>query len=145
MFGWGVRDGETSPALLQQDLDNNGYHYFVLNAGVPSYNLRQSLDRWQLDVAPTYKCSVIVLNAANDVSLIDYYGSHWSPDLTWASERFGVRAAQTSATVFLLDGRRDAWVNCSKLTPREPKMPSPRSPRTSSAGSNRRWLRVLAW
>jgi lysophospholipase L1-like esterase len=100
MFGWGVRDDETFPALLQQDLDDNGYHYFVLNAGVPSYNLRQSLDRWRLDVAPTYRCSVIVLNAANDVSLIDYYGSHWSPDLTWASERFGVKAAQTSAAVF---------------------------------------------
>jgi len=100
MFGWGVRDDETFPAFLQQDLNDNGYRYFVLNAGVPSYNLRQSLDRWRLDIAPTYKCRVIVLNAANDVSLIDYYSPHWSPDLTWASQRFGIRVAQTSATIF---------------------------------------------
>ena len=102
-FGFGVRGSETFPAHLQEDLDQNGYRYFVLNAGVPSYNLRQSLDRWRFDVKPTYKCAVIVLNAANDVSLIDYYGSQWSPDLTWASARFGIKAAQASATVFFAE------------------------------------------
>ncbi len=117
-FGVGVRGSETFPARLQEDLDHNGYRYFVLNAGVPSYNLRQSLDRWRFDVEPTYKCIIIVLNAANDVSLIDYYGSKWSPDLTWASARFGIKAAQISATVFFA---QQAARRVDELRERQPK------------------------
>src|SRR5690348_8159662 len=44
-FGAGVGDDSTFSVRLQEKLDRQGYRYFVLNAGVPSYNLRQSLDR----------------------------------------------------------------------------------------------------
>ena len=101
-FGAGVRDNETFPVHLQSMLDQRGYRYRVLNAGVPSYNLRQSIDRWDIDVRRDYKCAVIVLNAANDVSLIDYYKDRWNLDITWASERFGIADRGRSSIAFYI-------------------------------------------
>ena len=99
-YGAGVKDDETFPHHLQALLDKSGYRARVLNAGVPSYNLRQSLDRWRFDVLPRWTCTVIILNAANDVSLLDYFGEQWSPDLTWAELRFGARASRWSSIAY---------------------------------------------
>jgi lysophospholipase L1-like esterase len=99
-FGAGVNDDETFPVHLQRALNERGFAYRVLNAGVPSYNLRQSLDRWRIDVRPRYDCKVIILNAANDVSLIAYYKNAWTPDLTWADIRFGIRGVYLSSIVY---------------------------------------------
>ena len=98
-FGIGVADDQTFPAHLQQILDQRGFRYRVLNAGVPSYNLRQSVDRWEFDVRPRYSCAAIVLNAANDVSLIDHYREKWTPDVTWADVRFGIDGPERSAVL----------------------------------------------
>lgn len=95
-YGAGVEDNETLPVHLERLLQRDGLTVSVLNGGVPSYNLRQSLDRWRLDIAPRWKCSLIILNAANDVSLYDYYGESWTPDYTWANHRFGISAPSWS-------------------------------------------------
>ena len=90
-FGVGVDNQETFPWHLERVLANLGLHYRVLNGGVPSYNLRQSMDRWRFDIRGHYECVAIILTAANDVSLMEYFGRSWSIDSTWAEKRFGVR------------------------------------------------------
>jgi len=88
-FGAGVSDDETYPALLERVLVSAGRDIRVLNAGVPSYNLRQSLDRLNRDVLPIYANVVAVtVQAANDVSLASYFREQWTPDVTWAHIRF---------------------------------------------------------
>lgn len=68
-FGQGVRDHETYPALLG-----------ALNAGVSSYNIRQSLARYEIDVLGRgYSPNVVTIQAANDVSLYMELGSTWTP------------------------------------------------------------------
>jgi len=59
----------------------------VLNAGVPSYNLRQSFDRLRLDVMRYYKKPAwVTVQAANDISLFIRYGERYTPDITWAAD-----------------------------------------------------------
>jgi hypothetical protein len=102
-FGAGVADHQTFPAHLQRILDESGYQYRVLNGGVPSYNLRQAIDRWDVDIRPRYGCALLILNAANDVSLIAYYKERWTPELTWASARFEISGAGRSSILFYLN------------------------------------------
>lgn len=90
-FGAGVRDDETYPAYLAQLLSSKGFAVSVLNAAVPSYNLRQSFDRLPMDVTAHYslpRIALVAVNAANDISLLTYYGANWNPDLTWADVRW---------------------------------------------------------
>ena len=90
-FGAGVRDKETYAFYLAEKLRTNGWAVDVINAGIPSYNLRQSLDRLRKDVFALYPPEQIVLvtiEAANDISLLTYYGPEWNPDLTWAQVRW---------------------------------------------------------
>lgn len=70
-FGQGVRDTQTYPALLG-----------ALNAGVSSYNIRQSLDRYEIDVlGQGYKAPrAVTIHAANDVSLFLELGPRWTPE-----------------------------------------------------------------
>ena len=62
----------------------------VINAGVPSYNLRQSYDRLVLDVLNQveYPTIVATFQAANDVFLLTQYRDSWTPEVTWADIRF---------------------------------------------------------
>ena len=74
-FGCGVADAKTYPHYLS-----------ALNAGVPSYNMRQCLDRFRLDVlehVPLEKIKAVTLQSANDVSLLTQWGGMWDPDVTW--------------------------------------------------------------
>ena len=88
-FGIGVRDTETFPFHLERALADLGVGAQVLNGGVPSYNLRQSLDRWRFDIAPNWGCAVVVLTAVNDVSLIHSFGTKHTPETTWVTRRVG--------------------------------------------------------
>lgn len=87
-FGAGVRDEETYPHYLDGRLRAEGCDSRVLNAGVPSYNLRQSLDRLEIDVLSRYTPSVVLLHASNDATLLAQFGDEWSPDVTWADLRW---------------------------------------------------------
>lgn len=87
-FGYGVNNNESYPYLLDQLFQSSGKYVRVVNAGVPSYTLRQSFDRLWKDVLPHYACTVVVVQAANDFSLLTNYRDDWTPDLTWASMRF---------------------------------------------------------
>ncbi len=87
-FGAGVSNDETYPFYLQAVFKKKGFNRNVLNAGVPSYNLRQSLDRFHFDVWPYYKPYLVTLEAANDISLLTQYREKWNPNLTWASIRW---------------------------------------------------------
>ena len=88
-FGYGVKDDETHPFIMSHLLKGMGYKLNVLNAGVPSYNMRQSFDRLIYDVEPNYKSAnkIIIVQAANDVSLLTQYRENWTPDVTWADIR----------------------------------------------------------
>lgn len=88
-FGAEVRDRETYPAMLAALSAEFGID--VVNAGVPSYNLRQSFDRLRMDVLRYYDWSqiaVVTLQAANDISLLTQYREDWTPDVTWADVRW---------------------------------------------------------
>lgn len=88
-FGSGVADNETYPKML--DDYSKAKFGRVLNGGVPSYNLRQSFDRFRYDVEKDYGLpEILIVHAANDVSLFERYGNSYNADLTWASERFSL-------------------------------------------------------
>jgi hypothetical protein len=87
-FGYGVSDSDAYPYILDQLFQGSGKYVRVINAGIPSYTIRQSFDRLWKDVLPRYACNVVVLQAANDFSLLTNYRDDWTPDLTWASMRF---------------------------------------------------------
>lgn len=88
-FGAGVRDEETYPFQLDRILLEKGLTLRAINAGVASYNTRQALDRFQLDVLPHYKPALVTLQGAfNDISLLTYYREQWNPNRTWADVRF---------------------------------------------------------
>jgi hypothetical protein len=98
-----VKDDQTFPFHLQEELDSRNVAYRVLNAGVPGYNLRQSLDRWAIDVRPHYDCKIIIINAAHDAFLISYYKQYWTPESTWASIQFGIWGARRSSIFYFSD------------------------------------------
>ena len=96
-FGAGVRDDETYPAILDALVRPAFASMRVLNAGVASYNIRQSFDRLRYDVLKHYKkqVRVVTLQAANDVSLLTWYRQTWTPEVTWAGLWWG--RSKTSA------------------------------------------------
>lgn len=135
-FGSGVGDRESYAYVLNTILVSEGSPLQVVNAGVPSYNTRQSLDRFRIDVLPNYNVKLVILEAPfNDISLLTYYRENWDPDKTWADIRYrGYKAPlpliQTSAIVFyavkILNSRADDSpaqrakdVNYSKYPDRE--------------------------
>lgn len=91
-FGAGVADGDTYPSklndLIAQKLPES--RLSVLNAGVPSYNIRQSLDRLGMEARKKISGKIILatMQAANDISLLTHYRENWSPEVTWADVRF---------------------------------------------------------
>lgn len=88
-FGAGVRDEETYSFLIDQKLRAENSRLRAVNAGIGSYNMRQALDRYKIDVVPNYNPKIITLQGAfNDISLLTYYQEKWTPDRTWADVRF---------------------------------------------------------
>ena len=93
-FGAGIGNDATYPYFLAQTLSNDGLRYYVINAGVPSYNYLQSFDRLENEVMQNVnkeKIRVVTLQAANDISLFLYYRENWAPDITWADVRFNIK------------------------------------------------------
>ena len=92
-FAAGVSNKNTYPFYLAQNLTSEGFKYYVINAGVPSYNLRQSFDRLEFEIynhVDVENVKVITIQAANDISLMTYYGENWTPEVTWADVRFNI-------------------------------------------------------
>ena len=92
-FSSGTSSLRTYPAYLNQNLTSEGFNYYVINAGVPSYNLMQSFDRLEFEILNNIdveNVKVITIQAANDVSLFLYYRENWTPELTWADVRFNI-------------------------------------------------------
>jgi len=90
-FGVAVKNNKTYPYFLAKLFKNKGFPINVINAGIPSYNLKQSFARLQLEVFPKYDLSripVITMQVANDVFLLSFYREKWKPDTTWADRRF---------------------------------------------------------
>ena len=88
-FGVGARDEETYAYYIGQRLEKDGSPIRAVNGGVPSYNMRQVLDRFKIDVLPNYNPKIVILQGAfNDISLLTYYRENWNPDRTWADIRF---------------------------------------------------------
>jgi lysophospholipase L1-like esterase len=88
-FGAGVGDEETYSSYLAEALASQGSSAGVVNAGVPSYNLRQTFDRLHQDVLPRYRPILLVtIEAANDISLLTHYKDDWTPERTWAAVRW---------------------------------------------------------
>lgn len=101
-FGSGVSNGETFPDFLDKNSVVQKNRLRVLNGGVPSYNLVQSLSAWRLALKDR-KCKFLIVNAANDISLLDYYQSDWSLDKTWASARFNIDKERFSAIAYYIE------------------------------------------
>lgn len=88
-FGSGVPNGSTFSDFLDKHPVTQLKNLRVLNAGVPSYNLAQSFNAWRIELG-SRKCNFLIVNAANDVSLLDFYQSNWSQEKTWASAGFNI-------------------------------------------------------
>lgn len=101
-FGSGVANGETFPDFLDKNPVTHAKGFRVLNAGVPSYNFAQSFNAWRIELKDR-KCNLLLVNAANDVSLLDFYQSDWSLDKTWASARFNIEKGRHSAIVYYVE------------------------------------------
>jgi lysophospholipase L1-like esterase len=104
-FGVAVKNDKTYPYYLAKLFKKNGLSINVINAGIPSYNLRQSFDRLRLEVFPKYERSsipVITMQQANDVFLLSYYREKWNPETTWADRRFIKKTSiwQNFATIY---------------------------------------------
>jgi len=94
-FGYGASHWETYPYFLSELLQKDGYPYYVINAGVPSYNARQSFGKLKYEVyshIPPTDIEIILFQAANDVSLWAYYRENWNEDITWADVRFNIHS-----------------------------------------------------
>ncbi len=89
-FGHGLRDEETYPFALDALLRDAASPLAVVNAGVQSYNLQQSIERFYRDVLEHYHPVAITLQTANDVALLLTYRAGWTPDTTWAPYRSNV-------------------------------------------------------
>lgn len=90
-FGVAVKNNKTYPYFLAKLFKNKGFSINVINAGIPSYNLKQSFARLRLEVFPEFDLSripVITMQQANDVFLLSFYREKWNPDTTWADRRF---------------------------------------------------------
>jgi len=82
-FGFNINYEETYSYFLQKDFDIDNLNITVINAGVPSYNLRQSFDRLRYDIlSKNWYPEVITIEAANDISLLTFYRERWNPDKT---------------------------------------------------------------
>jgi len=91
-FGVDIRDDETYPAILDATLKSLHSDIRVINAGVPSYNMRQAFDRLMYDVLKHFdkkKIIAVTVQAANDISLLTQYREKWNPDRTWGDIRWG--------------------------------------------------------
>lgn len=104
-FGSGVKDDQTYPFFVQRLLDQNNSDVGVVNAGTPSYNLRQAFDRYRLDIKPNYDCKVVFFQSVNDISLVTQLGRQWSIDSTWAQSKWKNRR-YFSSLVFMLFANR---------------------------------------
>jgi hypothetical protein len=90
-FGAGCcTDDDTYSSYLAQDFRRRGVRLGVVNGGVPSYNIRQSFDRFSVDILPRYdwpRVAAVTLVAGNDASLVAFFGSKYSIEQTWARGR----------------------------------------------------------
>lgn len=121
-FGAGVRDDESYAYQLGRLLTDRPTPVAVVNGGVPSYNTRQAIDRFSIDILPRYNVKLVVFEAPfNDVALLSHYGDDWDTDKTWADLRFGDFAAplpfsQRSAIVYYA---ARAWKRSNSISPSE--------------------------
>lgn len=63
--GYGVDPGRAFPDDLQADLDHGGYHYRVVNSGIPGNTTKDGVDRLK-DVLALHPAVVIVEFGGND-------------------------------------------------------------------------------
>ena len=66
-YGHGLRDEQTYPFELSRLMKEAGSPLAVINAGVQSYNLQQSIEHFYRDAMAHYRPVVVTLQTANDV------------------------------------------------------------------------------
>ncbi len=89
-FGAGAANADTYSSRLAKLFRERNILLGVINAGVSSYNTRQSFDRLRIDVGRYYKPSeiaAVTFTAANDISQVFYFAASYTPDTTWARAR----------------------------------------------------------
>jgi lysophospholipase L1-like esterase len=101
-FGSETADDETYPHYLESELKRRGLPHRVLNAAVPSYNLRQSFDQFDREVLSRYQPDIAIVHAANDVFLLAAYGEGWTPNVTWAELRWSKHWRKSTDLIALL-------------------------------------------
>lgn len=69
-FGYFASDGQEAAQLLEDALNHAGHPTEVINAGVPGYNLFQTIPRYRNLVAPLHPDIVIVYLGWNDLTYV---------------------------------------------------------------------------
>ena len=79
-FGWGIADDHTVPAHLFELLQDQGLASVgVLNGAVPSYSLRQAVERFKREIAGRYPIASVVLHTLDPPMTFSLLGDRWTP------------------------------------------------------------------
>jgi GDSL-like lipase/acylhydrolase family protein len=79
-FGWGVPDHSSVPWQLQQLFQVDGLAaYGVLNGAVPSYSLRQAVERYKREIAGQYPIVAVVVQTLDAPMTFSLLGERWTP------------------------------------------------------------------
>jgi lysophospholipase L1-like esterase len=93
-FGWLVREWETFPVYLEDQLAArlpDEPPYLIINAGVPSYSSTQIL-RYLEELLPRYRPRLVLLNVFWNDLLYSCF-THWMPELLVSQQPAGWRRA----------------------------------------------------
>lgn len=81
-FGWGVDDEETVPSHLALRFREIGTRALgVINAGVPSYTLKQALERYRVEIAGRFAVNTVILQVYDPANQFAFLGRNWTPDI----------------------------------------------------------------
>lgn len=95
-FGWGVPDHSSVPWQLQQLFQANGLAaHGVLNGAVPSYSLRQAVERYKREIAGRYPLVAVVVQTLDPPMTFSLLGERWTP-----STSFHTRYRQPAEPLF---------------------------------------------
>jgi len=95
-FGWGVADDHSVPSQVYGLLRDRGLHTWgVLNGAVPSYSLRQAVERFKREIVGRYPVAAVVVQTLDPPITFSLLGDRWTPSIS-----FHTRHREPQAPIF---------------------------------------------
>lgn len=111
-FGWGLDDESSAPYLTCQILASRSDSRQVINAAIPSYSLKQAVERYRREIHGREPVDAIYVQIYDPVNQVMIFGSDWKPEYSWSrspkvwmiKHSWPVRVAvRFSSTAFILN------------------------------------------